>query len=271
MNESEHQDLLIKPKESFLSKFSSSINTFWKIFLVHLSISLLIIGIGLFLYKKFDISNYIPKEYYQYEMDAFFSMVTLVFIVTSLISILSDKSEMVYWESVIKHNLVNPLIGNILGLSACLCSCVLVSTISFIQEPTYVFICLITTILILFILTFKLIGAYFYREEIQRNMAVDFAVEKYASDLYNSLERLEKYISSNTFNKNSDSLFNEIATYSFSKSADINEDIFSKQRFHNNKILSFISSKFFPKLSDLYKTDFPKLAADYKKLKDLSY
>lgn len=123
-------------------------------------------------------------------IEIYVTILSLVFIVTSVVSVLSDKSEMIYWVSVMEYKLVNPAFFNLTNLSAALIANVLLSTIFLIISSRMVFLCLVCVIIVLFIITSLMMSGFFYREPVREKLEHDFLVQtlffKIHQDLINA-------------------------------------------------------------------------------------
>lgn len=105
---------------------------------------------------------------------------SVVFLTTSLLSLLSDKNETIYWERFTEYVLVNPLGFNFLGLSFAAFLSVVVETVAYlIKLPELYMASFFYGIGVIIALYFKMSSIYFNR---------DYHIRKLQNEFRNSLE-----------------------------------------------------------------------------------
>lgn len=121
--------------------------------------------------------------------DTYNGMLSLVFVVTSLVSMLSDKSETIYWFTVMDYKLVNPHFFNIVSITAFLAASVLSSTLSFLICPGFVYIALIIVIVLLFALSLKMLSGFFFRSSSLKVLQTEFIIDSILKSIDTDIER----------------------------------------------------------------------------------
>ncbi len=101
--------------------------------------------------------------------------ISATFIIVSLVSFLSRNGESVLWENTVRYSLVSPKIINFISITVFLIIDLIGATISFWMNNAVVFFVLfILDLLLLIIMTYKMIGAFFARESIKRKLISDY-------------------------------------------------------------------------------------------------
>ena len=176
-----------KTKTSIIKSYESFASLWLKYFIIGDIIAAILFGIFYFLLKSQITSNLAIIKNINTSFsniidtvmapgETYLGILSLVFIVTSLVSVLSDKSETIYWLSVMDFKLVNPQYFNLVSISAFLASCVLLATISLICFPEYVYICLVVVVILLFALSMKMLSGFFYKEKSMEQLKIEFIV-----------------------------------------------------------------------------------------------
>lgn len=107
--------------------------------------------------------------------DIYFTMVTLVFLLLSLTSVLSTKTNEIYWTDAIEQKLMNPYRFNFMFFTDALIIELLVSTIGFFLESrTIIYFSYIIVIFLLIVLTYKIINTFYGRDEMKLNLRQQF-------------------------------------------------------------------------------------------------
>ena len=123
--------------------------------------------------------------------DAFNAQCALTFIVVSLISFLSNNTNKVLWDDTISYSLIKPFGSNFIALSSYLIADLVIAGITiFTREPAESFFSLIICVLILVVVLYKIVLAYFSSDKIHKKLisqyrkAQDTAKDDYLLSLY---------------------------------------------------------------------------------------
>ena len=114
--------------------------------------------------------------------DAFYAILSISFIVSSLTSILAEKSMPIYWSDVKYEMLVRPKYTNITALVGYVCATIVSATIINYFKPDFLIWCLLITILMLILLTSKTIMSHFSRNIVKAALEKEFCKNKGSKD-----------------------------------------------------------------------------------------
>ncbi len=109
------------------------------------------------------------------EDNLYVTQISSTFIVVSLVSFLSDNGDDVLWENTIQYSLVYPKIFNFISISVYLIWNLVFSTVVlFANDGAMFFIFFNTDIILLFVMTYKMIGAFFSRDGIKMQLVEEY-------------------------------------------------------------------------------------------------
>lgn len=108
-------------------------------------------------------------------LDLLLGQVASTLIVLSLISVLSSNFGQVYWEDIKSKKLIEPFWGCFVGITTYLLTTMGYSVASYVLGvKAGVVISAIVAIVLLMVLTGKMIGIYFGREQLKKKLSVDY-------------------------------------------------------------------------------------------------
>ena len=110
--------------------------------------------------------------------DLYVTQISVTFIVVSLSSVFSGDSPKVYWTDITTYQLINPLCTNFIALTAYLFSTLLLSTVFILMRSEYLLISFGLSIIVMSILSFRMVGAYFGRSSIKKKLQAAYLSEK---------------------------------------------------------------------------------------------
>lgn len=139
------------------------------------------------------------------EDNIYATQISSTFIIVSLVSFLSEGGEDVLWENTVRYSLVMPKLFNFISLAAFLVVDLAASTIAFFcNAPNSYFLFFIIDMILLFIMTYKMIGAFFARDAIKGKLERIFSnlsdTEK-KNILADLSDKTTTYIVKNQFSK----------------------------------------------------------------------
>ena len=112
------------------------------------------------------------------EDNIYAAQISSTFIIVGLVSFLSDSGEDVLWENTVRYSLVNPKIFNFISMAAFLIVNLLFSSVSFFAKlENSFFIFVVIDMILLFVMTYRMIGAFFARESIKKEIIKKFYQE----------------------------------------------------------------------------------------------
>ena len=142
-------------------------------------------------------------------MDVFLAQLANSFLVITLLTILSNKEEIVLWQDIIKMELIDSKM-NFQILSEC-CLFMLVNSFVYVvmQRPIGVVFSFIISSICLVIMTVKIIRVYFRRESLEKKLIKKFnkSSDEKQQEL---LEKLSYIISNNIYKKDIDTCMHNI-------------------------------------------------------------
>lgn len=107
--------------------------------------------------------------------DALFTQVSSTFIVVSLVSFLANNTNDILWDDTISFSLINPRILNFVSIFAYLIGNLVISVVCIVLEQVFILACSFgLSVLLLSILTYKIIGAYFAIEKTKKSLEKQF-------------------------------------------------------------------------------------------------
>ncbi len=105
-------------------------------------------------------------------LDYYIGLLSLTFITISVMSMLSDKSVIIYWENVAEAKLIKPLFGSFVAYTAYSISATVGAGISVLLGNSLAFaVFLVINVLILIFLTLTMVDVYYGREQKRRGLA----------------------------------------------------------------------------------------------------
>lgn len=106
--------------------------------------------------------------------DMLYAQVSISFIVISLITILSDDTQTVYWKNLVKERLINPPWFSFVDITAYILAMVLLSTVFALIHSWLIIVPFVICLILLGVLTFNLTGSYFGKDEMKSAMKKSF-------------------------------------------------------------------------------------------------
>ncbi len=123
--------------------------------------------------------------------------VSVTFIVVSVVTAFSQKNDLIYWEDAMRYKLEKPALTNFCALSSYLLADLLFSLYFVFTGQDYVYFTFLLSIVILSILTYRMIGAFFMHDTIKNQLERDFSdvkskrrTSKKCRDLYRDYKRI---------------------------------------------------------------------------------
>lgn len=115
-----------------------------------------------------DIRNFSEDNLYAAQISSTFIMVTLV-------SFLSGSGENILWENSVRYSLVNPKVINFISITVALITNTFFSSVAFWLNYAEVYIVFFAfSLVMLTIMTYKMIGAYFARDTLKEKIIIDY-------------------------------------------------------------------------------------------------
>lgn len=112
------------------------------------------------------------------EDNIYATQISSTFIIVGLVSFLSGSGEDVLWENTVRYSLVNPKIINFISMASFLIVDLLFASVAFFANlKNSFFIFFLVNMILLFIMTYKMIGAFFARESIKNELIKNFKRE----------------------------------------------------------------------------------------------
>lgn len=147
-----------------------------------ITIDIIIVLIILGCWVSWDTNNIIPNikgicfsSNDNYMRDFYLSQISLSFITISIMSILSDKENTLYWENLSDKNLIRPLFLNMFSCVWYSFSTIIVSTVGLIIDNKHVvFFSFLFNIFFLTVLSCKMLNLYFNRDKQKKEMEKQF-------------------------------------------------------------------------------------------------
>lgn len=164
--------------------------------------------------KLLGFANHINRSDFN-AVDIYIGMLSIAFIVTSIVTVLSDKSNVIYWTTVVEYQLVNPRFISLREIVTYLAVIAAYGFLSLFVFPEFIFACLLLTVISLFLITYRMIDGFINRKRILRELKTQFvfcsfknhcfSILEKSADLRESTEGIEIFLSQ----KKSDSKSNE--------------------------------------------------------------
>lgn len=104
--------------------------------------------------------------------------VSVSFIVVSVVTVLSQKNCIIYWQDIMSYKLIDPLLTNFNALASYVFADLLLSIFFVVIDSKMVYICFFVTVLLIMLLSLKMMEVYFSREKIKNQMANQYAKER---------------------------------------------------------------------------------------------
>ena len=150
---------------------------YWKMLLerilMGLLINLLIAGILYLIpgYKAYITKTIFDEHGLNFSIpDILMTQISITFIITSLLSVLSSNSIVVFWEDVMARQLIYPKYTNFISLSGYLFASLISSFISLTLFKEYIVISFILSVIVAGYLSAKTIGIYYGKDEIKKQL-----------------------------------------------------------------------------------------------------
>ena len=150
---------------------------YWKMLLARilmgLLINLLIAGILYLIpgYKAYITKTIFDEHGLNFSIpDILMTQISITFIITSLLSVLSSNSIVVFWEDVMARQLIYPKYTNFISLSGYLFASLISSFISLTLFKEYIVISFILSVIVAGYLSAKTIGIYYGKDEIKKQL-----------------------------------------------------------------------------------------------------
>lgn len=110
--------------------------------------------------------------------DLLFTQISVSFILISLVSVLSTTTNIVYWVDVSQYKLVKPKYTGFIDYASYILACLAVSVACVLWKSNYVLIPFLYSIVLLAFLTIKMLGSYFARDSVKKELHDKFLVLK---------------------------------------------------------------------------------------------
>lgn len=153
-----------------------------------LILSYFVIGIivisGLFLLIKLICGESLNSFFTMLEKNGFNYLGTLSvqvsvsFIVISVVTVLSQKNSIIYWQDIMSYKLIDPKFTNFNALSSYIFSNLLLAIILIIINSKFVYFSFFITVLLIMILSVKMMEVYFSRDKIKTEMEKQYSKER---------------------------------------------------------------------------------------------
>jgi len=104
--------------------------------------------------------------------------ISVTFIVVSVVTAFSQKNDLIYWEDAMRYKMEKPVFTNFCALSSYLLADLLFSLIFAISGLDYVYFTFLLSLIVLYILTYRMIGAFFMHDTIKKQLEKDYIKAK---------------------------------------------------------------------------------------------
>ena len=129
--------------------------------------------------------------------DMYFTQISVSFIIVSLVSVFSTDSNTVYGVHIVHYKLMKQKYFSFMDIAAYIMGCLLISTYCLIMNSNCIVIPFFLSIILLVILTKKMIGSYFGKESVKKELERKY---KQAKDMNSDeYEKIKKEIVENTY------------------------------------------------------------------------
>lgn len=160
--------LCIKEDKSYIVKF-----------LLYCASSAFFLAVVWFVFAKIDVSVFdfiIALRDRGYSEDNMYAaQISATFTIVSLVSLLSGTGEEVLWENTVRFSLINPKVINFISLATSLITNLVASSIAFWGNyQNLYFAYFIIDLVLLCIMTYKMIGAFFARQSIKKQLITKY-------------------------------------------------------------------------------------------------
>jgi len=104
--------------------------------------------------------------------------VSVSFIVVSVVTVLSQKNCVIYWQDIMSYKLIDPMFTNFNALASYVFADLLLSIFFVITDSKFIYICFFITVILIMLLSLKMMEVYFSRDKIKIQMANQYAKER---------------------------------------------------------------------------------------------
>lgn len=106
--------------------------------------------------------------------DLLATQISVSFIVVSLVTVFSQRNDLVYWEDSVKYKLERPIMTNFSALSAYLFADLFFSILLVVLKNDYVYCTFFISVLLLFFMSYRIISAFFMHDLIKKQLERDY-------------------------------------------------------------------------------------------------
>lgn len=112
------------------------------------------------------------------------TQISVTFIVVSLIGVFSSSADKIYWTDIITYQLINPPCINFIALSAYLFAELTISLVLVFFNSGLILVSFILSMILMMVLSYKMIGAYFGRKTIKNKLKKIYILEEKESECH---------------------------------------------------------------------------------------
>lgn len=124
--------------------------------------------------------------------DLYIAQISNSFIITSLLSLFSTNSVVIYWEDIMESRLMKPRYINFVCISGYIFSTLLVSSVAVFTVPEMIVIPFLLSLFFIAFMSVKMIGVFYGRDLIKKDLVKQIKKEYTAYDKINS--KIDPYI-----------------------------------------------------------------------------